>query len=86
MIETWAEIKDRQALERAEAIMALSEQGLTKTEAANALDITVSRLCRYLAENKLRWHSAPRHGFKSRDPESLSPYGVNNPPVSERMQ
>lgn len=84
-IETWADMTLRHSLEKAEAVMALSEQGLTQTEAAKVLGMSLSQLNNYLKRSGLEWRVV-RQGFQSRDPESLSPYGVNNPPVGERMQ
>lgn len=88
MSETWQEMTDRHALEKAEAVMALSEQGLTQTEAAKVLGMSLSQLSNYLNRNDLTWRVV-RQGFASRDPESLSPFGVGNGPLNttqERIQ
>lgn len=83
--ETWAEMIDRHALEKAEAVMALEAQGMTQTEAAQVLDMPLVNLNNFVKRNGLTWRVV-RQGFASRDPESLSPFGVNNPPAGERMQ
>ena len=83
--ETWKEMLDRHAMEKAEAVMALEAQGMTQTEAAKVLEMRPVDLNNFVKRNGLTWRVV-RQGFASRDPESLSPYGVNNPPAGERMQ
>lgn len=83
--ETWAEMRDRHALEKAEAVMSLEAIGMTQTEAAKVLEMRLVDLNNFVKRNGLTWRVV-RQGFASRDPESLSPYGVNNPPAGERMQ
>lgn len=83
--ETWAEMGLRHSIERAEAVMALEAQGMTQTEAAKVLGMPLVNLNNFVKRNGLTWRVV-RQGFQSRDPESLSPYGVNNPPVGERIQ
>lgn len=83
--ETWDEMKTRHALEKAEAVMALEAQGMTQTEAARVLEMRLVDLNNFVKRNGLTWRVV-RQGFASRDPESLSPYGVNNPPARECMQ
>lgn len=65
--------------------MALNDQGLTQTEAAKVLGMPLTALNNFVNRNGLHWRVV-RQGFASRDPESLSPYGVNNPPAGECMQ
>jgi len=83
--ETWDEMKNRHALEKAEAVMALEARGMTQAEAARVLDMPPVDLNNFVKRNGLTWRVV-RQGFASRDPESLSPFGLNNPPAGERMQ
>lgn len=55
MSETWAEMADRHALEKAEAVCAMRDAGLTQTQAANKLGIPLGHLNSYLARNKIPW-------------------------------
>ena len=54
-IETWAEIKDRHALEKAEALTKLRDMGLTQTQAADVLGTNINALYRYLKRNSIPW-------------------------------
>lgn len=64
-METWQEMTDRHALEKAEAVMALSDKGLTQTEAARALKMDNRMLEKFLRRNGLPWR-VRRQGAASR--------------------
>tara|TARA_R110000782_G_scaffold70301_1_gene141292 strand:+ start:72 stop:299 length:228 start_codon:yes stop_codon:yes gene_type:complete len=63
-VETWAEIKDRHAIERAEAVMALCGAGMIQADAARALDMTLQALNAYLIRNGLVWTASKRGNRK----------------------
>ena len=55
MNETWGEMTTRHAIERAEALTALREAGLTQTEAANKLEMPMGHLNSYIIRNRIPW-------------------------------
>lgn len=61
--ETWQEMKDRHALERAEAVCRLRDAGLTQADAARALDMNPNTFGNYLTNNAIPW-PIPHKGFK----------------------
>tara|TARA_R110000744_G_scaffold371480_2_gene482507 strand:- start:2593 stop:2787 length:195 start_codon:yes stop_codon:yes gene_type:complete len=55
MTETWGEMTTRHAMERAEALTALREAGLTQTQAANKLGVTLGHLNSYIIRHRIPW-------------------------------
>lgn len=66
MIETWGEMRDRHAMEKAEAIMSLASKGLTQTEASKVLGASLSEINYFVRHNNLHWPTI-RQGTRSRD-------------------
>lgn len=64
--ETWSEMKDRHALERAEAIDALALSRITQAEAAIKLDITPRYMHNLIRRYDIFW-PVIRQGKKSRE-------------------
>tara|TARA_R110002020_G_scaffold95937_9_gene230108 strand:+ start:49919 stop:50128 length:210 start_codon:yes stop_codon:yes gene_type:complete len=62
-IETWAEMNDRHAMERAEALSRLRDAGLTQTQAAQRLGIPLGHLNSFIIRNGIPW-TAPQKGRK----------------------
>ena len=58
MFETWAEMNDRHALEKAEAVASLRDAGLTQTQAANKLGIPLGHLNSFIKRNSIPWTEA----------------------------
>jgi transcriptional regulator with GAF, ATPase, and Fis domain len=56
--ETWSEINDRHALEKAEAMASLRDAGLTQTQAAQKLGIPLGHLNSFIARNGIPWTPA----------------------------
>ena len=54
-METWSEINDRHALEKAEAMASLRDAGLTQTQAAQKLGIPLGHLNSFIARNGIPW-------------------------------
>ena len=54
-METWAEITDRHAMEKAEALASLRNAGLTQTQAAKKLGIPLSHLNSFIIRNGIPW-------------------------------
>jgi len=55
LMEAWAEITDRHAMEKAEALASLRDAGLTQTQAAQKLVIPISHLNRFIIRNGIPW-------------------------------
>tara|TARA_R110000851_G_scaffold163987_1_gene308038 strand:+ start:736 stop:1092 length:357 start_codon:yes stop_codon:yes gene_type:complete len=53
--ETWGEMTTRHAIERAEALTALREAGLTQTQAAAKLGIPLGHLNSYIIRHRIPW-------------------------------
>jgi hypothetical protein len=53
--ETWGEMTTRHAMEKAEALTALREAGLTQTQAASKLGIPLSHLNSFIIRNSIPW-------------------------------
>ena len=60
-METWAEINDRHALEKAEAMASLRDAGLTQTQAAQKLGIPLGHFNSFIIRNGIPW-TAPQQG------------------------
>ena len=71
MTETWDQIKDRHALERAEALTAHRDKGLTQAEAARELDMTPQALNMHILRNDIQW-TASRQGRTKETPHNHS--------------
>jgi len=65
MIEQWDEIKKRHRAEKRKAVTDLSDEGLTKTEAANRLGCSPRCLCNFIRREGIGW-AARRQGMRSR--------------------
>lgn len=55
MTETWREMTDRHALEKAEAVTAHRDAGRTQTQAAQRLGIPLGHLNSFLSRNNIPW-------------------------------
>tara|TARA_R100001369_G_scaffold16867_4_gene31984 strand:- start:1155 stop:1364 length:210 start_codon:yes stop_codon:yes gene_type:complete len=62
-IETWAEMNDRHAVEKAEALTRLRDAGLTQTQAAQRLGIPLGHLNSFIIRNGIPW-TQPQQGRK----------------------
>ena len=60
MTETWGEMTTRHAIERAEALTALREAGLTQTQAAAKLGIPLGHLNSFIIRHRIPWTETKR--------------------------